>query len=383
MKILLISNYKRGIGGINAQVDLLHTFLNQEDGWHASIFSTKGNPIRRCIALLKLLCKARRYDILHIHACSYWGMVPAVFGILAGKLWRKRIIITYHGGGAEEYFVKHAAFVRRWLGRANQVIVLSGFLKEIFDHYDIPCVVIPNIVVLQPQIERTRDIAPRFISIRHLEPLYNIPCILQAYEQVLKLYPEATLDILGQGSMRAELEGYVQEHNLTGVRFIGQVPNDKIYDYFAKASIMLSAPKIDNMPVSILEAMNAGLLVISSRVGGVPYMINEAIRLEGYKAIRQEKNGKADDTLPNRPIAQSPNRLIASPDRLIASSPHRPKNPTGLLFESDNSDELAEKMLWALEHPEEVKQIIVQAQIDVQKYAWENVKKELFKLYKS
>ena len=38
------------------------------------------------------------------------------------------------------------------------------------------------------------------------------------------------------------------------------------------------------------------------------YADSEAIRLEGYKATRQEKNGKADDTLPNRPIASSPNR---------------------------------------------------------------------------
>ena len=332
-KILLISNYQAGIGGINAQVDLLQQFINQEDGWQADIFSTRGNPIRRCIAFIKLLCRARRYDILHIHACSYWGMVPAVFGIIAGKLWRKRTIITYHGGGAEEYFDKHAAFVRRWLGWADEVIVLSGFLKEIFDQHQIPCVVIPNIVVLRPQTEGTTTFAPKFISIRHLEPLYNISCVLQAYKQVLKQYPEASLDILGQGSMRAALEAYVQEHKLTGVTFVGQVPNDKIYDYFANVSIMLSAPKIDNMPVSILEAMNAGLLVISSRVGGVPYMIDD---------------GK-----------------------------------TGLLFESENSNDLADKMLWALEHPQEVNTMINAAQKEVQKYSWENVKEELFNVYKS
>ena len=331
MKILLISNYQPSIGGINAQVDLLQQFINQEDGWQADIFSTKGNPIRRCIAFIKLLCKARTYDILHIHACSYWGMVPAVLGIIAGKLWRKRTIITYHGGGAEEYFDKHAAFVRIWLSRADEVIVLSGFLKEIFDQHQIPCVVIPNIVVLRPQTERTTTIAPKFISIRHLEPLYNISCLLQAYEQVLKQYPEASLDILGQGSMRAALEAYVQEHKLTGVTFVGQVPNDKIYDYFANASIMLSAPKIDNMPVSILEAMNAGLLVISSRVGGVPYMIDD---------------GK-----------------------------------TGLLFESENSNDLAAMMTWALKHPQEVNTMILAAQKEVQKYSWENVKEYLFKVY--
>ena len=51
------------------------------------------------------------------------------------------------------------------------------------------------------------------------------------------------------------------------------------------------------------------------------YADNEAIRPEGYKATRQEKNGKADDTLPNRPIASSPNRYeicwISEKDRGI------------------------------------------------------------------
>ena len=51
------------------------------------------------------------------------------------------------------------------------------------------------------------------------------------------------------------------------------------------------------------------------------YADNETIRLQGYKATRQEKNGKADDTLPNRPIASSPNRheicWISEPDKGI------------------------------------------------------------------
>ena len=382
-KILLISNYQAGIGGINAQVDLLQQFINQEDGWQADIFSTKGNPLRRGVAFFKLLSKARKYNVQHIHACSYWGMVPAVFGIIAGKLWRKRTIITYHGGEAKEYFAKHASFVRRWLGKADEVIVLSGFLKEIFDQHQIPCVVIPNIVVLRQQTERTTTIAPKFISIRHHEPLYNIPCILQAYEQVLKQYPEATLDILGQGSLRAELEAYVQEHNMTGVTFVGQVPNNMIYDYLSKADIMLSAARIDNMPVSLLEAMNAGLLVIASRVGGVPFMIVEPKAAMGNgqwdaaEPLSAMGNGQwaiDKETNSQSPMANRPQK-IESP---MANSQH---NPTGLLFESENANDLASKMLWALEHPEQVNTMIINAQTDVQKYSWEKVKEQLFEVY--
>lgn len=51
------------------------------------------------------------------------------------------------------------------------------------------------------------------------------------------------------------------------------------------------------------------------------YADNEAIRLQGYTAIRQEKNGKADDALPNRPLASSPHRheirWISEPDKGI------------------------------------------------------------------
>ena len=118
---------------------------------------------------------------------------------------------------------------------------------------------------------------------------------------------------------------------LTNVTFTGRVNYSQIYDSLDRADIFLSAPTVDNMPVSVLEAMNAGLLVISSCVGGVPYMI--------------------EDT------------------------------KTGLLFESDNSDQLAEKMLWVVENQATGKDIIVSAHNDVKKYRWESVKEQLYAVY--
>ena len=65
-RILYISNYKRGLGGINAQVDLLRDYVRHE-GYNADIFSTKGNPVKRIGLFFKLLRVARNYDVLHIH----------------------------------------------------------------------------------------------------------------------------------------------------------------------------------------------------------------------------------------------------------------------------------------------------------------------------
>lgn len=331
-KILYISNYSTNIGGISAQVDLLRSNM-QEEGYSVSIFSTKGSAAKRIGLFLKLLCVSRRYDVLHVHGCSDWGMLPVVYGVIAGKIWRKRIIVTYHGGEAAKYFAKHGAFARRWLKRADKVIVLNGYLKKVFGAYRIPCIVIPNIVPLREGVYQSKkNIAPKMISVRHLTDLYRIDLIILTFAKVVEKYPEATLDILGQGDKRAELEQLVHsDERLAGrVRFIGQVPNEKMYDYLKANDIMLSAPKIDNMPVSLMEAMNAGVLVISSNVGGVPYMIEH--------------------------------------------------QKTGLLFDGD-ADALAEQIIWALEHQKESVAMIEAAHSEVKKYSWNNIRKQLLPLY--
>ena len=142
---------------------------------------------------------------------------------------------------------------------------------------------------------------------------------------------EVTLTLVGDGSEHEALMQMVNDMGLKNVTFTGRVDNNEIYKYLDQADIMLSAPFADNMPVSILEGMNAGLLVISSCVGGVPYMI---------------KNGN-----------------------------------NGLLFDSDDSDKLAELMLWAIENQTLSKAMIQKAKKDVNHYRWEGIKEQLYTVY--
>ncbi len=332
-KVLYIANYNKGIGGISGQVEQLYNNVSSEANYEVSIFSTRGNVVRRFKKFIELLFVAKKYDVLHIHGCSYRGMLPIVYGIIVGKILKKHIIITYHGGDADKYFANHGAFARRWLNRADKVIVLNGYLKNVFDKNQIPCVVIPNIVQL-PKIERTHrwnQTAPRFISVRHLRELYNIPCILRAFQQVQRLIPDASLTILGRGPQLAELQQFVIDEGLKHVTFVGQVPNQEMNTYLSEHDVFLSAPRVDNMPVSVLEAMNARLLVISSRVGGVPYLIDDG--------------------------------------------------RTGLLFEYDDDKQMVEQILWANEHIDDVNRIVEAAHEEVKKYSWNNIKDSLLPLY--
>lgn len=331
MNILIVCNYKPGVGGISGQVEILQRKL-QEEGHITEIFSTKGSVLWR-FGLFGRLCKiAQDYDVLHIHCCSHWGFLPAMVGVTVGRRLGKRIVLTYHGGGGEKFFDKHTRLVRHFMTRTDANIVLSGFLASVFDKHQLPYSVIPNIIELDDTHYRLRDtLKPNYICTRAHETLYNIPCILKAFQKVQSKLPEATLTLVGSGSEHYNLIKMSEELGLHNITFTGRVDNKDIYSYLDKADIMLSSPTVDNMPVSLLEAMNAGLLVISSNVGGVPYMV---------------KN-----------------------------------NNTGLLFESDNSDELATKMLWAIENQSIAITITMQAHKDVARYRWENIKDQLYTVY--
>ena len=331
MRILLICNYKPGVGGISGQVEILQQKLRRE-GHTADIFSTKGSVFWRLGLFCNLRRVARNYDVLHIHCCSGWGFLPAVVGVAVGRRLKKRVVLTYHGGGGERFFDKHTRLVKHYLTRTDANIVLSGFLAKVFDNLHLPYSIIPNIIELDEGHYRERaSIQPNFICVRAHEPLYNIPCILQAFQKVLTELPEATLTLVGNGSQHEALITIAKEMGLKNVSFTGRVYNKEIYQYLDKADIMLSSPKVDNMPVSLLEAMNAGLLVISSNVGGVPYMIED--------------------------------------------------NKTGYLFPSDDSNTLARLMIQAVQQSSESTAIIRNAHRAVNAYRWENIKDKLYHTY--
>lgn len=332
MRVLLVCNYKPGVGGISGQVELLQRKL-REEGYEADIFSTKASAWKRLLLMKsQLRRKAKGYDVIHVHCCSEWGFLPAVMGIGVGKRLGKRVVLTYHGGGGDLFFDRHPRLVHRYLTKTDANIVLSGFLAGVFKKHGLPFVIIPNILELHNSHFRRRNpIKPNYICTRAHEPLYNIPCILRAFQRVQQVLPEATLTLVGDGSQYQKLVQQAESMGLRHVSFTGKVDNKEIYRYLDQADVILSAPTADNMPVSVLEAMDAGLLVIASRVGGVPYLIEE--------------------------------------------------NETGLLFASDHDEELAERMLWAVSNHDKVEEILKNANQKVCDYRWENVKVKLLEVY--
>jgi phenylacetate-CoA ligase len=83
--------------------------------------------------------------------------------------------------------------------------------------------------------------------------------------------------IIGDGPQREGLEWLVESERTLGVTFTGQVSHDEVASQFAKSDIYLNSSTLDGLPLSLLEALSAGLPVVSTKVGEIPAIIQERV----------------------------------------------------------------------------------------------------------
>jgi glycosyltransferase involved in cell wall biosynthesis len=114
---------------------------------------------------------------------------------------------------------------------------------------------------------------PRFVSARLLEPLYNVACALRAFALVQGRYPDAQLVIAADGSERNKLGQLARELNLQHTSFIGKIDYQRVPGLLDAFDINLNANDLDNMPSSLIECMAAGVAVVSTNAGGIPYVV--------------------------------------------------------------------------------------------------------------
>ena len=140
--------------------------------------------------------------------------------------------------------------------------------------HGLTCISIPNFVELEQWNYRRRvRLAPRFIANRNHEVLYNVSCVVRAFARIQARIPNATLVLIGNGTEHSSLRALVTSLGLRNVTFEGQVAPSAMPRHFDAADIYLNSPNIDNMPTSILEAFAAGVPVVSTDAGGIPYIV--------------------------------------------------------------------------------------------------------------
>ena len=289
--------------------------------------------------LWQLWRTAGKVRLFHVMANSGWSWhLFAAPAIWIGWFRGVRVIVNYRGGEAEEFFSRSFRWIRPSLKKVTQVIVPSGFLADVFKRRGVATVIVPNIVNTDRfsagdrHPDTVKGASPTLLVTRNLEPLYDIDTALHVLQKVRSTFPGANMIICGSGPERDRLEALAQTLEIdAAVVFTGRVDNEQVAAFYRSADVMVNPSLADNMPNSVLEALASGVPVVSTEVGGVPYL------------VQHEK--------------------------------------TALLVPVRDVDAMAEAVIRVLETPELAARLVTAGLAEIQQYTWPKVKGKLQAVY--
>jgi glycosyltransferase involved in cell wall biosynthesis len=177
------------------------------------------------------------------------------------------MILWLHGGNLAEFASRHPKRVRRVLSLGRVSVAPSKFLAEPFGAR-----VIPNVIDLDQYPYRHRpNVSPRLLWMRTFHELYRPDLALRVLERLKGT--GATLTMAGQDKgLLGETLRRAEEMGLD-VRFPGFLDAEGKRREFAAHDVFLNTNRVDNAPVSVLEAAAFGLPVVSTDVGGIPHLL--------------------------------------------------------------------------------------------------------------
>jgi phenylacetate-CoA ligase len=212
----------------------------------------------------------------HMTVCGLYFFSLSVPLVFWGRLRGKRVVLNYRGGRAPAFLKNWSWAVIPAMRMAHAVIVPSEFLQRTFGRHGLAAEVVPNIIDIEAfPYQSRRSFRPKLIVTRHLEPLYNVECILRAFRIVKGKFSDAELSIVGTGSEERRLQRLCSEWKLQGVAFNGHIAPAKLPAFYAAHDIFVNSSNADNFPGALVEAACSGLPIVTTCAGGIPDMVRD------------------------------------------------------------------------------------------------------------
>lgn len=222
---------------------------------------------------------AGHVQLFHVMANSGWAWhLFAVPPIWIARLRGVPVIVNYRGGEAAQFLEKSAGLVRWSMRRGSSLAVPSQFLENTFARHGMAAQIVPNVIDLSRFHPRPagRSNGEHIVVARNLEPLYDNESAIHAFKLVLAHRPSARMTIAGGGPEAERLRAVALMLGVErSVQFVGRLDHDAMAELYRGADIALNPSRADNMPNSLLEAMASGVPIVSTNVGGVPFMVQD------------------------------------------------------------------------------------------------------------
>jgi glycosyltransferase involved in cell wall biosynthesis/Flp pilus assembly protein TadD len=225
------------------------------------------------------------YSVTHI-LCEFGCIGGAVVELNHQRL-HLPIYVHFHGQDASEFIRRpEITSYYKWMSSiVNGVIAVSKPMAERLINIGIPKEKIRIIhygVICDPESRSVPENNPcKFISVSRLVGKKGVLFVLQAFERAKEAAPDITLDIIGDGPLRREIEIFISDHGLMhSVKLHGEQPHKYVLDMMTKSSVFVQHSIVDpetgnaeGLPLSILEASAHGLPAISTFHEGIPEAI--------------------------------------------------------------------------------------------------------------
>lgn len=255
--------------------------------------------------------------IRHVHA--QFATHPTTMALIVGTLSEIDFSFTAH---AHDIFVSHALLGEK-LREAAFVRVISGFNRRYLlqrhpevdeETIRVVHVGIPAGRYADAASGRGRDDGPpTILSVASLRPYKGVRVLVEACRHLRDAGLDFRCEIVGDGPLRREVEERIARHGLDDVvQLRGAVSEDRIpgllagASVFAHPSVVQDDGQMDGIPVAIMEAMAAGLPVVTSRLSGIPELV-----AHGETGFAVEPGSAVD-------VAEGLATLLEDPDRARA-----------------------------------------------------------------
>lgn len=289
-RIVMIGTELPTRGGISAVVKV---YLSQGlfDRWPVSYIATHCNgdkwaKLRVALAgwlqFMGLLLRGQ-VSLLHVHSssgASFWRkslfIVPAMaLGV--------PYILHMHGGRFLDFYENDCSalgkrFVRRVFRQARHVVALSQEWVDALTQLAPGCRVtmVPNPIEIPPWQATLQHQPPSVLFLGLLLPAKGIEELIRAWVSVHARLPQAELVLGGVGDDMPRWKQLAAELGVGGVvRFPGWVLGEEKTALMQRCSVFALPSHREALPMSILEAMAAGVPVVATRVGGVPLAVDD------------------------------------------------------------------------------------------------------------
>lgn len=275
-RILIIGTFLYDNSTPFPQAKLLGDYLESE-GYNTICVSTHKNKLLRLVDICASVL-LRKYDFLFVQIFSGPAFIYAGMAILLGKMRGKKVVGVLRGGNLPKYLIQNLNFKSWLLTRCNVLISPSGYLKDALAKLGITTEIIPNIVDLGKYTYKSRKrVSAKILWIRRYIDIYNPKMVVNVARRLKIQYPDFQLTMAGGGDYQALKEQAIHDGLGENMTFYSFVSKEKINELGQLHDIFINTANIDNFPVTVVEAMAMGLVVVSTNVGGIPFILDNNI----------------------------------------------------------------------------------------------------------